>query len=214
MLQATIPNDPDEVKDTVYRAGDVRERLIADQFSKCAYCESIVTKQFNDVDHYRPKKEYYWLGHQWENLLYACPLCNRTYKKHHFPLKDESKRHQVALETPLIINPTTEDPAQHIKYNRHIMVPRIVDGVIDEKGKATIDLFQLNNRKPLVSEREQLYETFEMVKRKKEIAKAYIKSSIHTNVLIARELLDLCNELQEKMKAPSTPYSGMLTNLE
>ncbi|MBQ4295913.1 MAG: AAA family ATPase [Prevotella sp.] len=26
--------------------------------------------------------------------------------------------------------------------------------------------------------------------------------------------LDLCNELQEKMKAPSTPYSGMLTNLE
>ena len=25
---------------------------------------------------------------------------------------------------------------------------------------------------------------------------------------------DLCNELQEKMKAPSTPYSGMLTNLE
>ena len=25
---------------------------------------------------------------------------------------------------------------------------------------------------------------------------------------------DLCNELQEKMKDPSTPYSGMLTNLE
>ncbi len=53
---------------------------------------------------------YYWLAQEWDNLFFACPLCNQRYKKNRFPLRDpaaraRSHRDDVSREEPLFINP-------------------------------------------------------------------------------------------------------------
>ena len=137
-----VPTGPDEVKESIYKADDVRDQLLEDQHYKCAYCESRITREYNDVEHYRPKSVYYWLGHDWNNLLYSCDLCNRTYKKTNFPLKNEANRVTVPgstdVEEPLVINPAFEEPTEHIRFNRYMLV-----GITDE-GKNTIAVSYTN----------------------------------------------------------------------
>lgn len=217
LQHAAIPNNANEVSEVVYRADDVRTQLMEDQHSKCSYCECRVTKQYNDVEHYRPKSIYYWLGHNWSNLLYACDLCNRTYKRDSFPLADESTRGDINHESPLIINPSTEDPLIHIMYNRFELVPRLHNGVEDEKGRTTIDMFQLNNRdqRPgLVNDRELLYEAFQKEIKKKKFAEGIINSGV-TGVALhkAKIIIALCNQSIRDMLSPSRPYSGMLLSI-
>jgi uncharacterized protein (TIGR02646 family) len=158
LQDAPVPTKLSDVKASIYKAEDVRTQLCKDQHYKCAYCECSLTKAYNDVEHYRPKSIYYWLGHDWNNLLYSCPICNRLYKRINFPLKDESMRvmapGDLSGEEPLIINPTNEDPAIHIKFNRYQM-----EGITEE-GKKTIEVFHLNQRNELVHARKQLYELY------------------------------------------------------
>lgn len=215
LRSAPVPSKEEEVSTTYYKAEDVRNQLVADQHYKCAYCECRIEKQYNDVEHYRPQSIYFKLGHKWDNLLYACNLCNRTYKNDNFPLADENKRMDLTQEDPLIINPATEDPLLHIKFNRHIVVPRDNNGVTDKKGQTTIDMFHLNDRKErpaLVNGREQLYEEYELELKKIQ----NIESIINSGKLIGKELQelidakDLCNKTISKLLSPSTPFSGML----
>lgn len=144
LKNVSAPTNPSEVRETVYRANDVRQQLMKDQFHKCAYCECRVTLPYNDVEHYRPKASYYWLAYEWSNLLYACSLCNRTYKKAFFPLVDESQKvtapGSLEAEKPLLINPAVDIPTDHVKFRRHEIV-----GVTD-KGRETIKLLHLNDR--------------------------------------------------------------------
>ncbi len=90
------------------------------------------------IDHYRPKAAsqqrmgdpyfrpgYYWLTYNWENLLFLCPTCNQSYKRNLFPLLDETRRafshlHSLALEVPLLIDPSKEDPADFISFRDEI----------------------------------------------------------------------------------------------
>lgn len=214
LQQAPTPTSKEEVRDAIYKAEDVREQLVADQYNKCAYCECIVTKQYNDVDHFRPKDKYYWLGHKWDNLLYSCDLCNRTYKNNHFPLVDESTRGNLAKEIPLIINPSIEEPLEHICYNRFMIVPREINGIVDKKGETTIRLFHLNDRKErptLVNGREQLYESYKREIKKRALAEKIAQSDIsEERIQWAREIMLCCDQTIAKMKSNHQEYSGML----
>lgn len=217
MIPLTLQNAPvpaclDEVKESVYKADDVRDQLIEDQHYKCAYCESRITREYNDVEHYRPKSVYYWLGHDWNNFLYSCDLCNRTYKKTNFPLKNEANRvtfpGSLDIEEPLIINPAFEEPATHIRFNRYMLV-----GVTDE-GKKTIDLFQLNDRPVLVNDRAQLYELYVREKDKLEKMRKLLDSPVLTGELRAsiHQIIQFSTESVNQYKSIDTPYSGMLIN--
>ena len=54
---------------------------------KCAYCEaSTETVAHGDVEHFRPKSIYWWLAFCYDNYLFACQLCNQTYKGDNFPM--------------------------------------------------------------------------------------------------------------------------------
>ena len=211
LQNAPIPTCADEVKSTYYRADDVRNQLLEDQHDKCAYCECRIPKDYNDVEHYRPKSIYYWLGHDWNNLLYACPVCNRTYKKTKFPLKNEASRvttpGSLDGEEPLIINPAFEEPANHIRFNRHIMV-----GITDE-GRETINTFHLNDRRVLVNDREQRFDLYKKEKDKLKIAQK-MKSLTDSKELIQEinKAIQLCLQSIQQYKSPDTPYSGMLVN--
>ena len=217
LVDAPVPKKVEEVKTSIYKADDVRDQLITDQNSKCAYCETVIPKEFNDVEHYRPKTAYYWLGHEWSNFLYACNLCNRTFKNDYFPIEDEKVRYDIRLEKPLIINPCVEDPLEHIQYNKYIIVPRMVNGVVDAKGITTIEMFHLNDkvkRPTLVNARQQLYEQYERYIKLKIVACGIINSCNPPSAKQkASELVIMCNQAIQKMKCPSAPFSGMLVGL-
>ena len=169
----------------IYGCKDVKGKLREDQHNKCAYCETGLTGDFGAVEHYRPKTKYiaedgtkqlgyYWLAYDWENLLCSCDKCNSAARKGNlFPLRDPSARDiankDISKEVPLIINPAMEDPQEHIGFHRYVAFAVSTDGVESDKGRCTIDVFDLNGRalnspnKGLVEARKRLWQKVEML---------------------------------------------------
>lgn len=105
------------------------------QHHKCCYCERPQGCRWEDVEHFRPKAQaqrgpgfstdgYWWLAWTWGNLLYACPLCNRTHKGAKFPLAVGSvplipEQVPPGGEIAALINPADPndaDPMDHIEF--------------------------------------------------------------------------------------------------
>jgi len=124
------------INNNIYRY--VWKSLSRAQYNKCCYCESkFLATSYGPVEHYRPKgavqqapgqkKEYpgyYWLAYDWNNLLFSCTACN-TKKRELFPLIDKKARARshhddVTMEQPLLINPTVEDPRDHIRFREDV----------------------------------------------------------------------------------------------
>lgn len=136
-------------------------------FGKCAYCEAPVrVDQHGDIEHWRPKRAvsdlegkpvehpgYYWLAYDWTNLLLSCITCNQKWKRTRFPVKGQhaSQPGAESDEQPLLLNPLSDDPEQHLYVDRSgVMIART------DRGKASITVCGLN-REELVKER--LYHT-------------------------------------------------------
>ncbi len=103
-----------------------------------------------------PHPGYYWLAYEWRNLLFACIDCNRpsksrtqgqlTGKRDQFPVKDfrATKMGEESQETPILINPVEEDPANHLEVDdTGIMIAKT------DRGKMCINVFGLNIREAL-----------------------------------------------------------------
>jgi len=159
----------------IYGHASVKGALIKMQHGKCAFCESQVRHvAHGDVEHFRPKAGftrkgvlvrpgYYWLAYDWENLLFACQLCNQRHKRNAFPLPAGSRRVRrptgnLANEQPLFVDPTREDPARHIEFNEHVV--RAVKG--DRRGRRTIRGLGLN-RDALKRRRETFLEALRII---------------------------------------------------
>lgn len=88
---------------------------------KCAFCESPVNAvSHGDIENFRPKSIYWWLTYEWNNLYFACQICNST-KRDIFPLADETSRATNYLddlyrEKSLLLDPCIDNPAQHFRY--------------------------------------------------------------------------------------------------
>ncbi|MBV0882133.1 hypothetical protein KTQ42_22920 [Noviherbaspirillum sp. L7-7A] len=98
-------------------------------------------KDYNDVEHYRPKTSasrlpgcslthgYWWLAFTWENLLYACPNCNRSSKNDKFPLAVGSKSLTAEKPVPgqemaLLLDPGSSiNPVSHIVFQLETVGP-------------------------------------------------------------------------------------------
>lgn len=70
---------------------------------RCMYCEH---SEGTAVDHFWPLASYPERAFVWENLLWACSHCNSNDKRDQFPLDSKGD--------PLLIDPTHEDPADHL----------------------------------------------------------------------------------------------------
>lgn len=214
LVEAPVPTSAAEVRENIYKADDVRQQLEDDQHYKCAYCECYLPLQYHDVEHYRPKSHYYWLGHEWTNLLYSCERCNRSYKKDQFPLATGSVQatspiDNLALEHPLIVNPVNDDPARHIKFERYV-----AKGITPE-GKKTIEVFHLNDWhecRELIENRKQLYELYELERKNIKIAELILrKPDIPQDIRsLVSQMIALSNESIKELKSPQKPFSGML----
>lgn len=164
------PTMDEEVDSNIYGHEDVKTALRELQHGICCYCESFYADTtYGDVEHYRPKgfyqqhkgdkqnrPGYYWLAYKWDNLMYACEKCNRTYKKNYFPLKDPNKRfdkdlRNISQEEPLLINPYEEkNPERHLTFIKN----RIFS--LTDEGNASIEYYGLD-REELNESRLQLY---------------------------------------------------------
>ena len=130
----------------------VKGVLMRMHHKKCCYCETKLPIPANlHVEHFRPKGAvrqnrgdndefpgYYWLAYSWENLLLACFDCNTTYKGTMFPLENPTQRARshhddLAVERALFVNPATEDPREHIRFQGDLPV------WYSERGRHTIE---------------------------------------------------------------------------
>lgn len=153
----------------MYAHRDVRATLERVHSGKCAYCESrIEHAAYTDIEHYRPKGRvrqgtgspatepgYWWLAYEWDNLLLACPRCNRTAKGDRFPLADPAGRAlgpdaHIDAEAPLLLDPAREDPDPHLEWRDEVVVGRT------DRGAATVAVLQLNRVGLLERRRERL----------------------------------------------------------
>ena len=71
-------------KSSVWKAAKSQLRKETD--GKCAYCEAKTSQvAHGDVEHFRPKDEYWWLAYCYDNYLYSCQRCNQEFKGVNFP---------------------------------------------------------------------------------------------------------------------------------
>lgn len=96
--------------------------LVKMQHHKCCYCDRRHVPDHNSVEHFRPFARYWWLAWTWENLLFACAACNgKGGKSDQFPLASGCAplsylEQPPGGERPLLIDPTVDDPRQHIHF--------------------------------------------------------------------------------------------------
>ncbi len=148
-------------------------------YGKCAYCEAPITDyQHGDVEHFRPKggvtdeddqpvshPGYYWLAYDWRNLLPACAKCNqpgvisgRKVGKHNrFPVEGSHalKPGEEAQEKPLLIHPASGQPEDDPQLHLTVDTRTGIMGHRTERGRKCIDIFALNLRDQLVTDRKR-----------------------------------------------------------
>ncbi|MPR31794.1 HNH endonuclease [Salmonirosea aquatica] len=70
-----------------------KDQLFTETGDKCAYCEAHTRAvAHGDVEHYRPKSDYWWLAYCYENYLVSCAVCNQIHKKDKFPIQGLAMR--------------------------------------------------------------------------------------------------------------------------
>ncbi|WNG41321.1 hypothetical protein F0U61_52235 [Archangium violaceum] len=135
------------------RYTEVKTLLWQRQDAKCCYCEKLCEDVGSDLEHYRPASRYWWLAWTWENLLFACPNCNRWAKNDEFPLADEAARLRPEEdppggEKPQLVDPAAEDPLDAIQFVLDAVsgrwVPRPRGASV--RGAETIRILELNRQ--------------------------------------------------------------------
>lgn len=127
--------DPGSLSDQLWTGRGVlydalRSRLaeMSSGRQRCMYCEDSVG---TDIDHFYPRRRFPLRTFVWLNHVLACSACNRR-KSHTFPLDDRGE--------PLLIDPTHDDPREHIVYS-----PTLGQFVgTTPRGDESINVFDLN----------------------------------------------------------------------
>ena len=198
-----------------YNRKDVKDVLMKMHHNKCCYCETkLNTPAYLHVEHFRPKAAvrqsraendefpgYYWLAYSWENLLLACFDCNTTHKGTLFPLEDPADRARshnddLKKERKRLVNPSEENPREHIRFEGDLPVPQT------ERGSHTIE--ELGLRRPaLTEERLQLSQ---IIERHIDIVKAMSSPDIEA-------LQHEAARFVEQAMQPDAEFSSMVIDL-
>ncbi|RBP53110.1 hypothetical protein [Arenicella xantha] len=115
---------------SLYACDSIMDSLRVSHDGRCAYCESSVDHaSLARVSHYRPpwgafshgqwqRNSYFEFAYEPKNLLYSCQACTDLYKGNQFPVVGpRAPQVDVSAEVPLILNPYTDNPRDHIRFN-------------------------------------------------------------------------------------------------
>ncbi|MGW1501682.1 hypothetical protein ACWCQW_24415 [Streptomyces mirabilis] len=119
--------DEDEVKQGL-RA--VLLKMAPGVLGCCMYCGGFTA---TDIEHFEPREHDALKTFFWPNHLLACGPCNSTYKRHWWECDEETGE-------PLLIDPTRDDPFDHLLLNLREGKYR---GETD-KGRTTVNVLGLN----------------------------------------------------------------------
>lgn len=157
-----------------------------------------------------PHPGYYWLAYEWRNLFLACATCNRPStskasgrrvgKWDQFPVEDfrATKMGEESQESPILINPVEEDPADHLEVDDTGIIIAKTD-----RGQKCIDIFELNDREAL---RDARLECIKNTKYRIQsmILKVWMASRQHDEADAIRELSEKIKEIE----SGATPFSA------
>ncbi|MEU9979481.1 hypothetical protein [Streptomyces sp. NPDC051014] len=98
---------------------------------RCMYCDD---SRATDIDHFEPLERAPLRAFVWVNHLLACSFCNSNAKRSQYPVSADG--------TCLLVDPTTEDPTDHLRLLLKSGRYEPVQGSV--KGEETIRVFGLN----------------------------------------------------------------------
>ncbi|WP_338792403.1 HNH endonuclease [Bernardetia sp. MNP-M8] len=136
-------------------------------YKKCGYCEIKLVEYKCDeeftIEHFRPKKHYYWLGAEWTNLFPVCSKCNNN-KGDEFSLQLEYSRikkeyapfdsngslifskclvdsDELLSEKPLYLHPEIDEPLHFFEVNKDgiLYLKNDLDKFEQRRGKHMLD---------------------------------------------------------------------------
>lgn len=155
-------------KSNLYKVGSVQRELEKIYYFKCAYCEKDIRDEDKHIEHYRPKKRYYWLAYSWDNLLLSCGQCNRPKGDRFLTQQcsllygDEAFEniHSLGItydetEKPMIINPEKDDISDEILFDNEAKISSQ-----NRRVQHTIDKACNLNRNALVENRIKIFNQF------------------------------------------------------
>lgn len=125
--------------ETRHRHPEIRSAVMAESSGKCIYCEEkVLSSQYGDVEHLKPKRRYPHYYVSWPNLGLSCVKCNSQKK-----------------EKEGLIDPFHEEPGDYIEFRG----PMIFYKRGSEKGRLTVRGIKLN-RPALLEKRAKSLESF------------------------------------------------------
>ena len=207
----------------LYGDSRIKMKLIIDQHSKCAFCESTIpSTSHGTVEHFRPKggwvqndkdglkyPGYYWLAYSCENLFFVCQKCNETFKKNYFPVRrpdfrpqNHNQSNNIIKEKPFLVNPLIEDPRNLIRFDG--AVAKGIDK--NQRGKKTIKILGLNRKgskgiSMLYEERKQYLDLVE---------KTHFISTLSATAQVPQTKIDEAMEKMRKLSSPNGKFSSMI----
>lgn len=156
----------------LYRSGQAVVSVAGEFGGCCAYCErligdkegiglyrpiSVSENENSYAENYSSRSHYAWLAYEWKNLILICRRCEKE-RSDRFPLQNGVRARYMAtldetraIERPLLIDPSLDNPAIHIKYSANGTCRSRNQST---RGEATIALFGLND--PFLVESRQL----------------------------------------------------------
>ena len=154
----------------------IKNRMTKRLGNKCWYTEVELVGADLTIDHYRPKRDYWWLAFDVDNYRVACPYSNS--KKHNplygcgggkgddFPLRAPSVRatskRKIKCEKPIILDPCNKDDCNLLVFQadgRPKLNPvYAADHVAVERVERSMLLLNLDHP-DFNTKREQLYLT-------------------------------------------------------
>lgn len=146
---------------------DVRGPLYAMHGRVCAYCQChLPHNDPGDVEHFRPKSQYWWLAYDFLNYLLSCAACNRNRKKEKFPLAKGAKpcpwgeRDNLHAERFLLLDPVVDDVEAWVQVDHGVPHCPVEPGAglapgseLYERVDTTIRFFKLNENVRLIQQR-------------------------------------------------------------
>ncbi|WP_309607946.1 hypothetical protein [Flavobacterium sp.] len=120
-----------------YNHETVKTALKSMFHNKCAFCESNITQVYaGDIEHFRPKSKFPEFCFEWENLLFACSVCNgKSNKGDKFPLENEGG---------FLIDPTEENPSDFFRFEFDQVTKLFLLIPINERGETMLKTVKLN----------------------------------------------------------------------
>lgn len=192
-----------------YDSDDVKIALTTLYHGKCAYCEQLSNLE---IDHYRPKTDYFWLEIAWTNLVYSCHDCNMNGSKgRQFPLINEENRIKEPkfsaqglpinyniieldnIEQPLLINPEVTNPYFHVRINKFGHVEEVNNSL---RGATTKEVCKLN-RDGLHRKRATIINNF-ITRIRTQLAKRFQPKNALTEVQLKEQLFDIFTDISKQ----------------